>query len=280
MSAGRLEGCRCCGASLRPLVDRGDLALYRCVACGLVSGEPAVEVPAAERYAEYHAGGQAPAPDDRYHEWLAWAEATVGVGRLLEVGAGAGGLVRVALQRGWRVDATEVSASALARLRELGAHVVGGDVVDAGYAEGTFDLVACVEVVEHLPAPLATLTELCRVTRPGGLLLLTTPSFNGLSRRVFGARWRVVDPEHLAYFTPAALSRALRRAGYRDVTVRARSLDLGAWSAPGAKFEPATTARRREAVHASPGLRLAKRALDAVLGATGLGDSLLARGCK
>jgi SAM-dependent methyltransferase len=178
------------------------------------------------------------------------------------------------------VDATEVSSSGLARLRELGARVFSGDVVDAGYEESSFDLVACVEVVEHLPAPLATLKELCRVTRPGGLLLLTTPSFNGLSRRVFGSRWRVVDPEHLAYFTPAALSRALRRAGYRNVTVRARSLDVGAWSTPGGRFEPATTARRRETVNASPSLRLAKRALDAVLGATGLGDSLLARGCK
>lgn len=41
----------------------------------------------------------------------------VGRGRLLEVGPGSGGFVRVALRRGWQVDATEMSETGVATLR-------------------------------------------------------------------------------------------------------------------------------------------------------------------
>ena len=42
--------------------------------------------------------------------------------------------------------------------------------------DATFDLVWCSEVIEHLRDPAATVAELRRVTRPGGLLVLTTPN--------------------------------------------------------------------------------------------------------
>src|SRR5262249_56351322 len=116
-------------------------------------------------------------------------------------GGGTGGFVLVALSRGWNVDVTEISKTALDRLRATRASVFSGDVASAHYPDGCFDFVASLEVVEHVAIPLAHLTELCRITRQGGLLLLTTPNFGGLSRRCLGARWRVIAPEHLGYFT-------------------------------------------------------------------------------
>src|SRR5262245_20410243 len=102
--------CRICEGNVSLWKDRGDVALYRCLLCGFVSGQPSrIELP-EERYHDYYAGAIPPAPDARYREWLIRAETQIGLGRLLEIGAGSGGFVRAALGRGWIVEATEISA--------------------------------------------------------------------------------------------------------------------------------------------------------------------------
>jgi len=271
--------CRICGAEARLWGDRGDVALYRCLRCRFISGRPAREQPADERYENYYHGAPPAAPSARYQEWLARAEAVVGRGRLLEIGAGSGGFVRVALARGWVVDAIEVSRTGIDALRATGTNVFAGDVTAAGYLPETFDLVVSLEVLEHLPAPLTHLRELQRITRPGGLLLLSTPNFDGLTRRLLGLWWRVVDPEHHGYFTLKSLKRALREAGYSRVTVTSRSLDITSWrrarDGKPVSFDPQTSARLRDAVDSSRLLRAAKVAANILLGLTGLGDTLL-----
>jgi SAM-dependent methyltransferase len=162
----------------------------------------------------------------------------------------------------------------------MGARVFAGDLHDARYPGGTFDLVACIEVLEHIPAPAVYLQEMARILRPGGLLLLTTPNFQGLSRWLFGSRWRVIDPEHLGYFTPRTLRSVLEEAGFRSVSVRSRSLDVSTWRWPSEEstraFDPHSSARLREEVETSVALRAAKAVINAGLGLVGAGDSLLA----
>ena len=273
-------GCRICGAATSLWNDRGDVTLYRCALCGFVSGRASRSIPAEERYEDYYCRSIPASPDARYHEWLARAEAVIGRGRLLEVGAGSGGFVRTAVARGWDVDATEISKSALDGLRAAGATVFTGDVVAARYPDRCFDMVVSLEVIEHLPAPLAHLAELCRITRSGGLLLLTTPNFDGLSRRCLGVRWRVIDPEHLGYFTPSTLCCAVRRAGYRDVRVTSRSLDVLSWrrgAGPAGvrAFDPSASARLRDTIQGSTVLSFGKTLVNSALRVTKLGDSLL-----
>jgi SAM-dependent methyltransferase len=269
--------CRLCGSSTRPLGHGADVALFRCRQCRFVTGVPQNSQPSDGYYAGYHAATAPPDPVARYEEWLRFAEARVGRGRLLEIGAGRGGFVRAALGRNWSAHATELSQVGLRALRALGATAFGGDIVDARYPDGHFDLVVSLEVLEHLPAPLKHLREVCRVTRPGGLLLLTTPNFGGLSRRMFGLRWRAVAGEHLGYFEPRTLAAALRNVGYARADVRSRSLDLSTWRAgsPSATFDEHASARLRDAVEGRTTLRLAKGLVNTLLGLTGLGDSLL-----
>ncbi len=213
--------CRLCGKRAVAFASREDMSLLRCADCGFVSGAPSRLQPPAAHYDHYYDAEIPAAPDRRYEEWLAEAEGTVGRGRLLEVGAGSGAFSRAALRRGWTVDATEVSASGLRLLRETGATVHAGDLSALRLPAAAFDLVVSLEVVEHLAEPAVHLEELARLTRPGGLLLLTTPNFGGLSRRLLGMRWRVIDPEHLGYFTGPTLRWALERAGFSRISLRA-----------------------------------------------------------
>jgi SAM-dependent methyltransferase len=245
-----------------------------------VSGEPRELLSAEERYHGYYQT-PAPTPIARYRQWLEKAEALIGRGHVLEIGAGSGAFVQAALKRGWKVDANEVSESALELLRRTEATVCSGDLTAARYPDSQFDFVVSLEVIEHLPAPLDLVREMWRVTRPGGLLLLTTPNFNGISRRYLGIQWRVIDPEHLGYFTPSTLSRLLRDVGYKSIWVKSRSLDVLSWrsgSGPArtTQFDPHASARLREAVETSKHLRLAKDLVNAALQITGFGDSLLA----
>jgi SAM-dependent methyltransferase len=67
-----------------------------------------------------------------------------------------------------------------------------GDIWDIDEADATFGAVLCTEVLEHIPYPIETVRELCRLLRPGGRLILTAPA-NAL---------RHMDP----YFFNAGLS--------------------------------------------------------------------------
>jgi SAM-dependent methyltransferase len=72
------------------------------------------------------------------------------------------------------------------------------------FEDGSFDLVWCSEVIEHLVDPAFSLAELRRVTKPGGLLVLTTPnSYAWLFRFIalFGLTpQRIQRKDHVQFF--------------------------------------------------------------------------------
>jgi SAM-dependent methyltransferase len=57
--------------------------------------------------------------------------------------------------------------------RGTGVQVIG-DAQALGIADGSFEVILCTEVLEHLPEPQKAIDEMFRVLVPGGLLLLTT----------------------------------------------------------------------------------------------------------
>lgn len=72
------------------------------------------------------------------------------------------------------------------------------------FDDASFDLVWCSEVIEHLNDPAFSLGELRRVTKPGGLLVLTTPnSYAWLFRFIalFGLTpQRIQRKDHVQFF--------------------------------------------------------------------------------
>jgi SAM-dependent methyltransferase len=104
-------------------------------------------------------------------------------------------------------------------------------VGDAGSPDASFDVVALIDVVEHLADPLALLREAARVTRPGGILYLVTPDVDSLSARVLRGRWWGLRPAHIYYFSRRSMAAALERAGFEVVEVRSygRIFTWGYW---------------------------------------------------
>jgi SAM-dependent methyltransferase len=129
-----------------------------------------------------------------------------------------------------RITICDIDPRAVELARELhGAKLAGSDVLEPGapmpYADGRFDLVVSMDVIEHLEEPrlLPWLGELLRVTRPGGHVFLTTPNYAShaldlLERTVLEliARRQGFSRKemHPSKFTPARLERLLAQAGF------------------------------------------------------------------
>ena len=103
----------------------------------------------------------------------------------LDVGCGAGLLAEPLARLGAAVTGLDASAELIAVAREharssgLDIDYRAGDIADL---TGTFDLVTCMEVVEHVAEPAAFVAALAKRLAPGGLLLLSTPNATAWSK--------------------------------------------------------------------------------------------------
>ena len=106
--------------------------------------------------------------------------------RVLDAGCGDGGKYGtwlaslVAEYRG--VDISENAVMA-ARARGLDA-MRADDISQLPFADGSFDICMCVEVLEHLVFPLDCARELWRLLKPGGVLIATVPNTTYWRRRL------------------------------------------------------------------------------------------------
>src|SRR5947209_6825761 len=131
--------------------------------------------------------------------------------RILDAGCGSGRNM-VELSRYGTVSAIELSPAsvALARGRRAG-EVIEGSVLEMPFADASFDLVASLDVIEHLEDDVGALRELRRVVAPGGALLATVPAYQWL--------WSGHDEinHHYRRYTRSSLERAGASAGWHGV---------------------------------------------------------------
>lgn len=300
LDTGRVDRriCVACGAeALRPLGGYQADHLVRCERCGLTfaSRRPTD----AELEAHYSAYGDWPDSEftrRRYREVLSSFEEHRSVGRVFDMGCGAGYFLEEAQRAGWEPHGSTVGSLSIDMCRAKGLHVVSADEAADVFPAGHFDVATAFEVVEHLRDPDVEAALLERVLRPGGLLYCTTPNFDSLTRRVLGPDWRVIAyPEHLIYFTAATLASWLEPHGFRLVKLEATGISPGELqralrqgmkrSAPDAEVSAAPGGaaavrgldeRIRGATEAGMLMPAAKRLLNGALTRTRLGDTLKA----
>jgi 2-polyprenyl-3-methyl-5-hydroxy-6-metoxy-1,4-benzoquinol methylase len=189
--------------------------------------------------------------------------------RVLDLGCGPGFLVPHLLARGAQVQAADASAAAVERANarfasETGwrdAFVASGARVDR--PAGSFDVVCCVETLEHAPQEEAgpLLAEIARILAPGGAALITTPDAEDLSRSLIycpacGAEFHKV--QHLASWSASALAARLAGAGLEPRFCR--GIDLARFTP-----RPRRPLRRLSAADLAGGVTLAwARLLDLI----------------
>jgi SAM-dependent methyltransferase len=173
--------------------------------------------------------------------------------RLLDAGCGSGRTLDE-LARYGRASGVDLSPEAVETARRRGhddVHVAR--IEELPFADASFDAVTCLDVVEHTPDDRATLAELLRVTRPGGLLLVTVPAYQALWS------WHDEVNRHYRRYETRSLRAAARDAGWDLVTdTHFNSLLLP----PAAAVR---LAQRRRLRHAHSDLSLTPPSLNGVL---------------
>lgn len=148
--------------------------------------------------------------------------------RVVDVGCGAGPGLRYLAARGAVALGLDHSCYALQTALHLvpqrGADadvVLSDNATGLPCADSSADLVLLSELVEHLPAAGPLLRDCCRVLKPGGRIVVTTPNLwdmRRLTAPLIGGTWSgYTDPTHVNLYTPLRLARELRAAGFRRV---------------------------------------------------------------
>ncbi|HZP72238.1 MAG TPA: class I SAM-dependent methyltransferase [Gaiellaceae bacterium] len=146
------------------------------------------------------------------------------LGRVLDVGCGAGGVGRSLRSRADELVGIEIDERAAAEAEQVYDTVVVGTVEDVlpGLA-GPFDAVLCYDVLEHLVDPERVLGELRACAAPDALLHVSVPNARHWTlvrdlvlRGTFGyTDWGHRDRTHLRWLTSADLVRLLEGGGWR-----------------------------------------------------------------
>jgi SAM-dependent methyltransferase len=130
--------------------------------------------------------------------------------RMLDVGCGAGMVLRLAADRGADVAGLDASDAMLAHARRCvpGARIVQGELEELPYEDESFDVVTGFNSFQYAARPAAALAEAVRVLAPGGraLALVWAPPEQCEAAAYLGALGQLMPPPPAGAAGPFALS--------------------------------------------------------------------------
>lgn len=158
--------------------------------------------------------------------------------KLLDVGCGVGNFLDIlASVDNLAVEGVEFSDFAFKKALDKGHLVRKGDLLELDYPESSFDFIAALYVLEHVPNPFDVIKKAFALLRPGGYLILAVPNLRYLNLvnnynflRFLTGREKTLHPqEHLQNFTPITIKRMVEAAGFTvEAQEMARPLRTGA----------------------------------------------------
>jgi SAM-dependent methyltransferase len=220
-----LAGCPACGETQRKrLFVKDGWPIERCAACTLVYVDARLDREAIDQIyrRDYYEGeafadylGERRERLESARDRVRRLASVIPGGRLLDLGCATGFFLEAAAAS-YDVTGVEVSqfAAEFAR-KEFGHRVFIGEIFDAPLVDEEFDVVTMWDVLEHVRDPRATLDEVARVTRTGGVLVLSTGNVEGPLARRDLEHWDLMfPPGHLTFFSPQSLEPLLNAAGF------------------------------------------------------------------
>ncbi len=199
--------------------------LLRCPACSLVW----LERPPGPDEMDQHYGAEydraiAAAGESSPDRWEARKETLShhkSCGALLDIGCSSGCFLETMRSSSWGLHGIEISPSIAETAKERsGAQVFVGDIQAAPFPRGSFDVITCFHVYEHLYEPLKVMAKVRDWLKPGGIFYFLVPNIDSAAARVFGRYWYGLElPRHLFHFSPTSLRIIAKMSGLEEVSL-------------------------------------------------------------
>ena len=246
----------CRNEKFRVLYFFGNFQTIRCIRCGLVSTNLALErtdleamyaAPYYQQRRDYYfqncVTNRAVTSENTnirdFREGLSLIERYKSEGKLLDVGCAIGVFLCLARERGWEVCGVDVSRYAVSYARDVfGLDVFAGELQEALFPERYFDVITLWDVLEHFPDPSRQLEQIYRVLKDDGIVLMNTPNEGGLLRLLASIIFRVSRGKisypvqklyhrfHLYYFTQQTLQALLEKNGFVLLHLQKRHIPI------------------------------------------------------
>lgn len=238
----------CQGARAAFFGGREGYRYVECLQCGSLQLDPLPTAAfLAQQYAEVYSQAchcdNDPVLRDRiarpyYDAIIDGLEAQGGGGRVLDYGAGWGGMMQRLLDRGHRAEGVEPSDEMFAHCQSRGLHVLHGDIYHPELA-GPFDGIVMSAVFEHLVGHEAWLARAASLLRPGGVFVSMQPT--APFGRFFGTALRLgirgitlpklhqtfCPPWHTVLFSLRGMDTIMARHGFQPLDVHRGPQALG-----------------------------------------------------
>lgn len=131
--------------------------------------------------------------------------------KLLDIGCGTGELLRELSPLG-EVFGIDNSPQAIAFCKERGlTNIFIANGTDIPFPDNTFDMVLCLDVLEHIENDVGTIKEIKRVGKPGGTIIIFVPTFKFL--------WGTSDEvsHHLRRYRLKEISKKVEKNGLKII---------------------------------------------------------------
>ena len=144
-------------------------------------------------------------------------------GKLLDIGAGTGDFLVVAKNDGWDITGIEPSAKAKGIAINKGVNFADSLSVLESHS---FDIITMWHVLEHVPNLEDYLSELKRLIKPTGTIIIAVPNFKSFDANFYGRHWAAYDvPRHIWHFSKTAIEKLFAEKGIQLTAVLPMKFD-------------------------------------------------------
>lgn len=126
-------------------------------------------------------------------------------GRILDIGAGTGDFLLEAKNQNW--DILGIEPNDKAKGIAIGKGIKFGDTIEK-LESNSFDVITMWHVLEHVPDVEHQVTELKRLLKPSGTIIIAVPNFKSYDAKYYREFWAAYDvPRHLWHFSKTAIEK-------------------------------------------------------------------------